>query len=58
MPECAHCGAHVSQQFVTVFGLDGGDVVACPACSGRAHIAETIVDRYSVPHKASPTNPI
>ncbi|MGM0448978.1 MULTISPECIES: DUF7563 family protein [Halorubrum] len=46
MPECAHCGAHVSQQFVTVFGLDGGDVVACPACSGRAHIAETIVDRY------------
>ncbi|WP_425433497.1 DUF7563 family protein [Halorubrum ezzemoulense] len=47
MPECAHCGAHVSQQFVTVFGLDGGDVVACPACSNKANIAETVLSRRS-----------
>ncbi|WP_449405241.1 DUF7563 family protein [Halorubrum alkaliphilum] len=46
MPECTHCGGHVSQRFVTVFGLDGGDVVACPACSSQANIAETIRNRH------------
>ncbi|MFW5956150.1 MAG: DUF7563 family protein [Halorhabdus sp.] len=45
MPECAHCGEHVSQRFVTVFGLDSGEVVACPACSSQANIAETVLDR-------------
>ncbi|WP_459820440.1 DUF7563 family protein [Halorubrum luteum] len=45
MPRCTHCGTHVSQRFVNVFGLDGDGVVACPSCSGRSHVAETIRKR-------------
>ncbi len=44
MPECVNCGDHVSVRFATVFGLDG-DVTACPSCSGRSNIADTITKR-------------
>ena len=46
MPDCSRCGAHVSTRFVRVFGLSENGVVACPSCSGRSHIADTILERH------------
>ena len=40
MPECDHCGDHVSEQFARVFENDHSDLLACPGCSANAGIAE------------------
>jgi hypothetical protein len=40
MPECNHCGAHVSDRFARVFADERGDIRACPSCSANAGIAE------------------
>jgi hypothetical protein len=40
MPTCTHCGAHVSQRFVTVFGDGRGDVRACPNCTAKDRIVK------------------
>jgi predicted SprT family Zn-dependent metalloprotease len=40
MPECEHCGAHVSERFARVFADERGHVYACPSCSANAGIAE------------------
>ncbi|WEL18472.1 MULTISPECIES: hypothetical protein [unclassified Halorhabdus] len=45
MPECDHCGAHVSDQFERVFADADGRLRACPACSSTAGIAETARER-------------
>lgn len=45
MPECDHCGAHVSDQFEHVFADPDGRLRACPACSSTAGIAETARER-------------
>jgi len=45
MPECNHCGAHVSEQFARVFADENGRVRACPACSANAGIAEVARQR-------------
>ncbi|WP_327050623.1 DUF7563 family protein [Halomicrococcus gelatinilyticus] len=45
MPECNHCGAHVSEQFARVFADENGRVRACPDCSANAGIAEVARQR-------------
>jgi len=40
MPECNHCGAHVSDRFARVFADERGRIGACPGCSANAGIAE------------------
>jgi hypothetical protein len=45
MPKCDHCGTHVSDQFVRVFGDEFGQVHACPNCSANAGIAEVARQR-------------
>ncbi|WP_224827723.1 DUF7563 family protein [Saliphagus infecundisoli] len=45
MPECNHCGAHVSERFVRVFSDETGEVHACTACSANAGIAEVARER-------------
>jgi hypothetical protein len=45
MPECDHCGAHVSERFARVFADEYGHVHACPACSANAGIAEVARQR-------------
>lgn len=45
MPNCDHCGAHVSDQFVRVFADESGDILACPACSKNAGIAGVALSR-------------
>ncbi|MFD1515734.1 DUF7563 family protein [Halomarina rubra] len=48
MAHCTHCGGHISQRFLTVFG-DGEDrVFACPSCSANAGIAEVAKERAGV----------
>jgi hypothetical protein len=49
MPDCNHCGAHVSDQFARVFADEYGEVHACPSCSANAGIAEVARERA---HKA------
>lgn len=44
MATCDHCGGHVSERFVRVFG-ESGTVHACPACSANAGIAEVAKER-------------
>jgi hypothetical protein len=44
MASCDHCGGHVSERFVRVFG-ESGTVHACPACSANAGIAEVAKER-------------
>ena len=39
MPQCDHCGEHVSDQFARVFADESGDLLACPSCSANAGIA-------------------
>ena len=45
MPECNHCGAHVSKRFARVFADEGGQIRACPSCSANAGIAEVVRQR-------------
>jgi hypothetical protein len=45
MPQCHHCGAHVSDQFARVFAEEDGSVNACPNCSANAGIAEVARER-------------
>jgi hypothetical protein len=45
MPECDHCGAHVSDRFARVFADKSGNVRACPSCSANAGIAEVSRER-------------
>ncbi|WP_424002074.1 DUF7563 family protein [Haloarcula salina] len=45
MPECDHCGAHVSDQFARVFADQRGHIRACPNCSANAGIAEVSRER-------------
>lgn len=45
MPNCDHCGAHVSDQFVRVFADESGDIRACPACAKNAGIAGVALSR-------------
>lgn len=40
MPECDHCGGHVSERFERVFADEYGRLFACPGCSANAGIAE------------------
>ena len=40
MPECDHCGEHVSERFERVFADEHGQLFACPGCSANAGIAE------------------
>ena len=39
MPECQDCGAHVSTDFVRVFGDETGTVRSCYACRPKCDIA-------------------
>ncbi len=45
MPNCDHCGAHVSERFARVFADEYGYIRACPACSANAGIAEVARER-------------
>jgi hypothetical protein len=45
MPECNHCGAHVSDRFARVFADEYGRIHACPSCSANAGIAEVARER-------------
>ena len=45
MPDCNHCGAHVSESFARVFGDAKGRLLACPDCAANAGIAETAQQR-------------
>jgi hypothetical protein len=45
MPECDHCGAHVSERFARVFADEHGQIRACPSCSANAGIAEVARQR-------------
>lgn len=45
MPECDHCGAHVSERFARVFTDERGRLSACPNCSANAGIAESARER-------------
>jgi len=35
MPECDHCGSHVSDDFVRVFASRDGQIGGCPHCKDR-----------------------
>ncbi|WP_455550786.1 DUF7563 family protein [Haloarcula laminariae] len=41
MPECTHCGGHVSRQLIDVFGDKHSRVYACSDCAANANIVET-----------------
>ena len=45
MPECNHCGAHVSERFARVFADEHGEIHACISCSANAGIAEVSRER-------------
>ncbi|WP_181686441.1 DUF7563 family protein [Halorhabdus salina] len=45
MPDCNHCGAHVSEQFARVFADERGQLHACLDCAANAGIAETARQR-------------
>lgn len=45
MPECSHCGGHVSDRFLRVFADESGRLLACPGCSANAGIAEVTRER-------------
>lgn len=45
MPTCDHCDGHVSDRFARVFADEFGRVLACPACSANAGIAEVAKQR-------------
>ncbi|WP_225335633.1 DUF7563 family protein [Halomicrobium urmianum] len=45
MPDCDHCGAHVSERFARVFAVERGEIRACPQCSANAGIAEAARER-------------
>lgn len=39
MPQCEHCGSHVSDDFHRVFAVDG-DVEGCPHCKDQTLAAD------------------
>jgi hypothetical protein len=39
MPECQECGAHVTQDFVRVFGVEG-KVYGCTECKSQSSTRE------------------
>ena len=41
MATCNHCDSHVSDRFARVFADEYGRLMACPACSANAGIAES-----------------
>ena len=45
MPDCDHCGGHVSDRFRRVFADEYGRLFACPGCSANAGIAEVARER-------------
>jgi hypothetical protein len=45
MPECDHCGEHVSDRFERVFADERGRLSACPNCAANAGIAESARQR-------------
>lgn len=45
MPDCDHCGMHISEQFARVFADPRGEVHACPDCATHAGIAEVARQR-------------
>ena len=45
MARCNHCDSHVSDQFARVFADEHNRVMACPACSANAGIAESARER-------------
>ena len=45
MARCNHCDAHVSDQFARVFADENDRLMACPACSANAGIAESARQR-------------
>lgn len=45
MPTCDNCGSHVSDRFARVFADEVGQLLACPACSANAGIAEAARER-------------
>jgi predicted nucleic acid-binding Zn-ribbon protein len=45
MARCNHCDSHVSDQFARVFADENDRVLACPACSANAGIAESARER-------------
>ncbi|WP_425433313.1 DUF7563 family protein [Haloarcula rubra] len=45
MPNCNHCGRHVSERFARVFADTQGRILACPNCSATAGIAQTVRER-------------
>lgn len=49
MPECQHCGSHVSNDFVRVFGNSNGVVHGCIECGTKSRMAE--VHKDNVEHK-------
>lgn len=38
MPRCDGCGAHVSTQFLRVFGTNDGDLQGCPNCMSNTDL--------------------
>jgi len=51
MPECDHCGGHVSDRFARVFADARGRILACPNCSANAGIAEVSRERAHDPDR-------
>lgn len=47
MPECNHCGSHVSDRFARVFADEKGRLHACTSCAANAGIAEIAKKRAS-----------
>jgi hypothetical protein len=45
MDSCDHCNSPVSAQFVRVFAVDSGEVLACPNCTANVGIAEVAMRR-------------
>lgn len=56
MAVCTHCGSHVSERFVQVFGDERGHVYACPDCATNVGIAETTKRRAQHPVDSDETS--
>jgi hypothetical protein len=45
MPDCDHCGGHVSDRFARVFADEFGTVHACPSCAPTESLGRVIHQR-------------